>query len=72
MSITKEMEFAGRKLRLETGVIAKQASGSCVVSYGETTLLVAVTSSKGQEEDRGFFPLSVDYREKFYASGKIK
>ena len=71
MKLKKEIEFGGRKLILETGHLAKQASGSCVVTYGETMLLVAATSSKGHEEDRGFFPLSVEYREKYYASGKI-
>ena len=71
MSLIKEINFAGRKLTLETGYLAKQASGSCIVRYGETMLLVAATSSKGEEEDRGFFPLSVEYREKYYASGKI-
>ena len=71
MKLKKEIEFGGRKLVLETGYLAKQASGSCVVTYGETMLLVAATASKGEEEDRGFFPLSVEYREKYYASGKI-
>ncbi len=71
MNLRKEIEFGGRKLVLETGNLAKQASGSCVVTYGETMLLVAATASKGIEEDRGFFPLSVEYREKYYASGKI-
>ena len=71
MSLIKEIEFSGRKLVLETGYLAKQASGSCLVRYGETVLLIAATSSKGEEEDRGFFPLSVEYREKYYASGKI-
>lgn len=71
MNLKKEIDFGGRKLVLETGHLAKQASGSCVVRYGETMMLVAATSSKGVEEDRGFFPLSVEYREKYYASGKI-
>ncbi len=71
MKLVKEIEFANRKLVLETGVLAKQASGSCILRYGETVMLVAATSSKGVEEDRGFFPLSVEYREKYYASGKI-
>ena len=71
MNLKKQIEFGGRKLTLETGHLAKQASGSCVVTYGETMLLVAATASKGEEEDRGFFPLSVEYREKYYASGKI-
>ncbi len=71
MKLVKEIEFGKRKLVLETGVLAKQASGSCILRYGDTVMLVAATSSKGVEEDRGFFPLSVEYREKYYASGKI-
>ena len=71
MKLVKELEFGGRKLILETGHLAKQASGSCILRYGETVMLVAATSSKGVEEDRGFFPLSVEYREKYYASGRI-
>ena len=69
--IKESIEIGGRELTIESGEIAKQASGSCVITYGETVIFVAVTSSKGLEEDRGFFPLSVDYREKFYASGRI-
>ena len=69
--IRESIEIGGRELTIESGEIAKQASGSCVVRYGETVVFVAVTSSKGVEEDRGFFPMSVDYREKFYASGRI-
>ena len=71
MKLIKEIEFGNRKLVLETGVLAKQASGSCILRYGDTVMLVAATSSKGIEEDRGFFPLSVEYREKYYASGRI-
>ena len=69
--INKSIEIGGRKLTIESGKIAKQASGSCIIRYGETVIFVAVTSSKGIEEDRGFFPMSVDYREKFYAAGRI-
>ena len=69
--IKENIEIGGRKLSIESGKIAKQASGSCIIRYGETVIFVAVTSSKGIEEDRGFFPMSVDYREKFYASGRI-
>ena len=69
--IKEKIEIGGRELSIESGRIAKQASGSCVIRYGETVLFVAVTASKGIEEDRGFFPMSVDYREKFYASGRI-
>ena len=71
MYISEKINFAGRELEVQSGKIAKQASGSCIVKFGETVIFVAVTSSKGEEEDRGFFPLSVDYREKFYASGRI-
>ena len=69
--IKKSIELSGRTLTLESGRLAKQASGSVLVTYGETVVLVAATSSKGKDEFRGFFPLTVDYREKFYASGKI-
>ena len=69
--INKSIEIGGRELTIESGKIAKQASGSCIIRYGETVIFVAVTSSKGIEEDRGFFPMSVDYREKFYASGRV-
>ena len=69
--IKEKIEVGGRELTIESGKIAKQASGSCIIRYGETVIFVAVTSSKGIEEDRGFFPMSVDYREKFYASGRV-
>ena len=69
--IIESRNIGGRELVLETGLLAKQASGSVLIRYGETVALVTVTSSKGEEEDRGFFPLSVEYREKFYASGRI-
>jgi polyribonucleotide nucleotidyltransferase len=64
-----EREFHGRKLRIETGRIAKQASGSALVTYGES--MVLVTACYGAEKDAGFFPLTVDYIEKTYAAGKI-
>ncbi|MBI45847.1 MAG: polyribonucleotide nucleotidyltransferase [Candidatus Marinimicrobia bacterium] len=69
--IKEKIEFGGKTLSIESGKLAKQASGSCIVQYGDTSLLVAVTASKGLDEDRGFFPLSVEYREKFYAAGRI-
>ena len=69
--IKKSIELSGRTLTLETGRLAKQAGGSVLVTYGETVVLVASTASQGIDEYRGFFPLTVDYREKFYASGKI-
>ncbi|HEY3319610.1 MAG TPA: polyribonucleotide nucleotidyltransferase [Planctomycetota bacterium] len=67
---TVEMELGGRKLKIETGKIAKQASGSAVVTLGETIVLAAV-SEQPIAEGFDFFPLTVDYREKGYASGMI-
>jgi polyribonucleotide nucleotidyltransferase len=65
-------EIGGRTLTLETGRIAKQASGAVVVQYGETVVLVAaVVAAPRPMEEVGFFPLSVDYREKQSAAGKF-
>ena len=69
MKISKN--FGKHDLCIETGKIAKQANGSVVVSYGETTLLATVVCSKEASDNRSFFPLSVEYREKFYAAGRI-
>jgi len=60
-----------RIINLRTGKIAKQADGSIIISCGETTVLVTVVSSKEPREGIDFFPLLVDYEEKFYAAGKI-
>ena len=65
------MDFAGRKLSLEFGKYAEQASGSALVRYGDTAVLVNVTVSEKAREGVDFFPLSVDYEEKMYAVGKI-
>jgi len=65
-----ERDFAGRKLVIETGRMAKQASGSALVQFGETMVLAAVTVSD-TESPLSFFPLLVEYREKAYAAGKI-
>ncbi|HET7251793.1 MAG TPA: polyribonucleotide nucleotidyltransferase [Gemmatimonadales bacterium] len=65
-----ERQFAGRALRLESGRLAKQAAGSCLVQYGETVVLAAVTISDNVSP-LPFFPLTVEYREKSYAAGKI-
>lgn len=64
-----EREFHGRTLKIESGRIAKQASGSVLVTYGESVVLV--TACYGAEKDVDFFPLTVDYFEKAYAAGKI-
>jgi polyribonucleotide nucleotidyltransferase len=72
MSVEKvSMELAGKTLTLETGRLAKQAGGSVLASYGETVVLAAVTSAKEPKAGQDFFPLTVDYREKAYAAGKI-
>ena len=69
--INVEKEIAGKTLTIQTGKIARQAAGSVVLTYGDTTLLVAVNAAKDAREDIDFFPLQVEYREKHYASGKI-
>src|SRR5215203_3238591 len=65
-----ERTFAGRQLVIETGRMAKQAAGSAVVQFGETMVLAAVTVSDNQST-LPFFPLTVEYKEKTYAAGKI-
>ncbi len=68
--IVEEFELYGKQYRLETGELAKQATGAVLVTCGETSVLVtAVVSS--QERDYDFFPLTVDYIEKMYAVGRI-
>jgi polyribonucleotide nucleotidyltransferase len=64
-----EREFAGRKLIIETGRMARQAHGSCLVQYGETTVLCAATV-RDEPTHLPFFPMTVEYREKTYAAGK--
>jgi len=65
-----EKTFAGRRLVIETGRMAKQAAGSCLVTFGDTMVLAAVTVSD-TKSPLPFFPLTVEYREKTYAAGKI-
>src|SRR5256885_6055015 len=65
-----EKTFAGRKLVIETGGMAKQAAGAAMVQFGETMVLAAVTVSENQSP-LPFFPLTVEYRERQYAAGKI-
>jgi polyribonucleotide nucleotidyltransferase len=65
-----ERNFAGRTLKLEAGRLAKQAAGSCLVQFGETVVLAAVTVSDNIA-NLPYFPLTVEYREKAYAAGKI-
>jgi len=68
----REIEFApGKTLSIETGRIAKQANGSVVVRLGDTMVLSTATLADSPKEGRNFFPLTVDYREKFAAGGKV-
>ncbi|MDR1941467.1 MAG: polyribonucleotide nucleotidyltransferase [Endomicrobium sp.] len=67
----KEVEVAGKKFIIESGKVAKQASGSCTVTIGETTVLVSVVASKEPKPGIDFMPLTVDYRERTYAAGRI-
>ena len=69
--ISREIDFCGRKLYVETGRMAKQANGSVYIRYGDTAVLVTATMGKDPAENQNFFPLTVDYIEKMYASGKI-
>ena len=66
-----EIEWAGKSFSLESGRIAKQASGAVMVQYGETVVLVTAVVSKGVREGVDFLPLTVDYQEMTYAAGKI-
>ena len=65
------MMTGGKEISIETGKLAKQADGSVVVRMGNTMLLATVVASKDAKPGVDFLPLTVDYREKFYAGGKI-
>ena len=67
----EELDWAGRKLVLETGKIARQADGAVVATYGETTVLATVVSMKEAKAGIDFFPLTVNYQEKAFAAGRI-
>lgn len=69
--VKKEINWNGKTLSLETGKIARQASGSVIAKYGNTTILCAVTVATKAAEGADFFPLTVNYLEKSYAAGKI-
>ena len=66
-----EINWAGKKLTLETGKIGRQADASVVATYGGTTVMANVVAEKTAKPDMDFFPLTVNYQEKFYAAGKI-
>ncbi|MEM9139699.1 MAG: polyribonucleotide nucleotidyltransferase, partial [Pseudomonadota bacterium] len=69
--VRKEIEWGGETLTLETGKVARQADGSVVATYGETTVMANVVFDKHPKVGLDFFPLTVNYNEKYYAAGKI-
>ncbi|MFO7838342.1 MAG: polyribonucleotide nucleotidyltransferase [Desulfosalsimonadaceae bacterium] len=71
MEISFKTQLGDETLSLQTGKVAKQASGSVVVQYGETMVLVTVVSTGEERPDIDFLPLSVEYQEKIYAAGRI-
>lgn len=66
-----QYKLAGKDLLVSIGKVAEQASGACLVKYGDTVVLATATASKQPREGIDFFPLSVDYEEKLYSAGKI-
>jgi len=71
MVTTVEAEIGGKKIILETGLMAKQANGAVVVRYGDTVVLSTAVSSKVERANVDFLPLTVDYQERAYAAGRI-
>ena len=67
----EELDWAGRKLVLETGHMARQADGAVFASYGDTTVIATVVAAKEPKPGIDFMPLTVNYQEKFYAAGRI-
>ncbi|WP_408735577.1 polyribonucleotide nucleotidyltransferase [Acidiphilium sp. 37-64-53] len=67
----KELDWGGRKLILETGKVARQADGAVVASYGDTVVLATAVGAKSVKPGQDFFPLTVNYQEKFFAAGRI-
>ncbi len=69
--VRKEIVWGGKKLSIETGKIARQADGAVILTSGDTVILATVVGAKKAKPDIDFFPLTVNYQEKYYASGKI-
>ncbi len=67
----KEIDLNGKKIKLETGKVARQADGAVVATCGETVVLATVVGAKKVNPEVDYFPLSVNYQEKYYAAGKI-
>jgi polyribonucleotide nucleotidyltransferase len=71
MTIDIKVEVGRHAMNFNTGYLAKQADGAVAVSYGEVVVFATAVASKDVKEGQDFFPLTVDYREKAYAAGKI-
>ncbi|MEL6318345.1 MAG: polyribonucleotide nucleotidyltransferase, partial [Pseudomonadota bacterium] len=69
--VRKEMTWGGEPLVLETGKIARQADGAVLATLGETTVLATVVAAREMKPGQDFFPLTVNYQEKYFAAGKI-
>ncbi|WAC63608.1 polyribonucleotide nucleotidyltransferase [Pseudoxanthomonas sp. SL93] len=69
--ITKTFQYGKHQVTLETGEVARQAGGAVIVKFDDTVLLVTAVAAKSAREGQDFFPLTVDYQEKFYAGGRI-
>jgi polyribonucleotide nucleotidyltransferase len=69
--VKKSMQWGEETLTLETGKVARQADGSVIATYGETSVMANVTFARAQKPGQDFFPLTVHYNEKYYAAGKI-
>ena len=67
----EEIKVNGKKLTLETGKVARQADGAIIASLGETVVIATAVGAKKVAEGQDYFPLSVNYQEKYYAAGKI-
>ena len=67
----EEIDFGGKKLILETGKVARQADGAIIATWGETVVIATVVGAKKVNPETDYFPLSVNYQEKYYAAGKI-
>ncbi len=69
--ITQSFQYGSHTVTLETGEIARQASGACLASMGDTVVLATVVAEKDADSGKDFFPMTVDYQEKTYAAGRI-
>src|SRR3546814_4204898 len=69
--VTKSFQYGNRTVTIETGEIARQAGGAVMISCEGTVLLVSAVANKTAREGQDFFPLTVDYQEKFYAGGPL-